>query len=71
MSRAAHVAIVLPERESVLHSWCVQSEWDAPTIVGGEGARLHTDDGRSILDMRAPFTSSCRRELEATARSLT
>jgi taurine---2-oxoglutarate transaminase len=35
----------------VLHSWCVQSEWNAPTIVGGEGARLHTADGRSILDM--------------------
>jgi taurine--2-oxoglutarate transaminase len=45
------VAIVLPERQTVLHSWCVQNEWDAPTIVGGEGARLHTDDGRSILDM--------------------
>jgi len=40
-----------PERETVLHSWCVQSEWSAPTIVGGEGARLFTDDGRSILDM--------------------
>jgi len=51
MSRAPHVAIVLPERQSVLHSWCVQSEWDAPTIVGGEGARLHTGDGRTILDM--------------------
>ena len=45
------MAIVLPERQTVLHSWCVQNEWDAPTIVGGEGARLHTDDGRSILDM--------------------
>ena len=40
-----------PERETVLHSWCVQSEWNAPTIVAGEGARLVTDDGRSILDM--------------------
>src|SRR5262252_5658257 len=40
-----------PERETVLHSWCVQSEWSAPTIVGGEGARLFTDDGRTILDM--------------------
>ena len=35
----------------MLHSWCVQSEWDAPTIVGGEGAWVHTADGRSILDM--------------------
>ena len=41
----------LPERQTVLHSWCVQQEWDAPTIIGGQGARLHTADGRSILDM--------------------
>jgi taurine---2-oxoglutarate transaminase len=40
-----------PERQTVLHSWCVQSDWHAPTIVGGTGARLHTDDGRTILDM--------------------
>src|SRR6516164_7502718 len=40
-----------PERQTVLHSWCVQNEWDAPTIIGGEGAWLHTADGRSILDM--------------------
>lgn len=39
------------ERETVLHSWCRQVEWSAPTIVGGAGARLHTEDGRSILDM--------------------
>ncbi len=42
---------VSTERESVLHSWCVQSQWDAPTVVGGAGARLHLEDGRSILDM--------------------
>jgi taurine--2-oxoglutarate transaminase len=40
-----------PERTSVLHSWCVQSQWDAPTVVGGAGARLILEDGRSILDM--------------------
>ena len=39
------------ERQTVLHSWCRQSEWDAPTVVGGEGARFFTQDGRSILDM--------------------
>jgi taurine--2-oxoglutarate transaminase len=41
----------LSERHTVLHSWCIQSEWNAPTVVGGEGARLHTADGRTILDM--------------------
>src|SRR5215831_18170053 len=40
-----------PERQTVLHSWCIQTQWDAPTIVGGEGARLFTADGRAILDM--------------------
>ena len=40
-----------PEQQTVLHSWCKQSEWSAPTIVGGAGAWLHTDDGRRILDM--------------------
>ena len=29
---------MIPERLSVMHSWCVQADWDAPTIVGGEGA---------------------------------
>jgi taurine--2-oxoglutarate transaminase len=41
----------LSERRTVLHSWCEQSQWAAPTIIGGEGARLYTHDGRSILDM--------------------
>lgn len=39
------------ERQTVLHSWCRQADWSAPTIVGGVGARIHTEDGRSILDM--------------------
>jgi taurine---2-oxoglutarate transaminase len=47
-SQAAQIA---PERETVLHSWCIQTEWNAPTIVGGEGARLHAADGRTILDL--------------------
>jgi len=52
MAANANRAVSLPpERQTVLHSWCVQDEWDAPTIIGGEGARLHTADGRSILDM--------------------
>ena len=40
----------LAERDCVLHSWSVQADWDAPTVVGGEGARLRLADGRSILD---------------------
>lgn len=43
--------MVIAERDSVLHSWSVQADWDAPTVVGGEGARLHLADGRQILDM--------------------
>jgi taurine--2-oxoglutarate transaminase len=42
---------MMPERESVLHSWCRQSEWDAPTVVGGSGARFWDAEGRSWLDM--------------------
>ena len=40
-----------PERETVMHSWCRQTDWNAPTVVGGSGAWLHTADGRRILDM--------------------
>jgi taurine--2-oxoglutarate transaminase len=29
----------------------MQSQWDAPTVVGGAGAWLHLADGRAILDM--------------------
>ncbi len=42
---------MLPESQTVLHTWCRQSDWNAPTVVGGSGARLQTADGRSILDM--------------------
>jgi taurine--2-oxoglutarate transaminase len=41
----------IDERASVLHSWSVQADWNAPTVVGGEGARLHLADGRTVLDM--------------------
>lgn len=40
-----------PERDVVLHSWCVQAEWNAPTVVGGHGAHLLLEDGREVLDM--------------------
>jgi taurine--2-oxoglutarate transaminase len=39
------------ERDTVLHSWCVQSDWHAPTVVGGAGARFFDGDGREYLDM--------------------
>ncbi|HET9693894.1 MAG TPA: aminotransferase class III-fold pyridoxal phosphate-dependent enzyme [Steroidobacteraceae bacterium] len=39
------------ERDTVLHSWCAQSRWNAPTVVGGAGAWLHLEDGRRVLDM--------------------
>ena len=40
----------LTERDTVLHSWAVPADWDAPTIVGGAGAHFHTRDGHAILD---------------------
>jgi len=40
-----------PERLSVLHSWCIQADWNAPTIVGGKGAWFWDEDGRRYLDM--------------------
>jgi taurine--2-oxoglutarate transaminase len=42
---------VISERDSVMHSWCVQADWQAPTIVGGRGAHFHDADGREYLDM--------------------
>lgn len=40
-----------PERDTVLHSWCAQSAWNAPTVVGGSGAWLHLENGGRVLDM--------------------
>lgn len=42
---------MIAENSSVLHSWCVQADWNAPTIVGGEGARFWDESGRTYLDM--------------------
>src|SRR5215470_5104702 len=51
MSAKGAATVSDAERDIVLHSWCVPAEWDAPTIVGGKGARLLTADGRELLDM--------------------
>lgn len=40
-----------PEKETVLHSWCIQADWNAPTIVGGAGAHFWDEEGRRYLDM--------------------
>jgi len=37
------------ERSDVLHSWCVQADWNAPTVVGGRGARLLLEDEETAL----------------------
>jgi taurine---2-oxoglutarate transaminase len=42
---------VISERDSVLHSWCVQTQWHAPTIVGGRGGHFWDADGQDYLDM--------------------
>jgi taurine--2-oxoglutarate transaminase len=39
------------EQSSVLHSWCVPSEWNGPTVIGGQGAWLYLADGGHVLDM--------------------
>ena len=39
------------ERRSVLHSWCVQADWNAPTVTGCEGASFSDEHGRRYLDM--------------------
>src|SRR4026209_1702186 len=39
------------ERDFVLHSWCVPGDWNAPTVVGGRGAKLLLEGGRELLDM--------------------
>jgi len=41
----------MTERDAVMHSWCVQCEWDAPTVAGGAGAWFWDEQGRRYLDM--------------------
>jgi taurine--2-oxoglutarate transaminase len=42
---------VTNERDSVLHTWCVPAQWQAPTIVGGRGAHFWDADRHDYLDM--------------------
>lgn len=42
---------MINERDSVLHTWCVPAQWQAPTIVGGRGAHFWDADGNDYLDM--------------------
>src|SRR5439155_12785996 len=42
---------VISERDTVLHSWYVPAQWQAPTIVGGRGAHFWDADGHDYLDM--------------------
>lgn len=42
---------MLSEAQTVLHTWCRQTDWKAPTIAGAQGARLFTSAGDAILDM--------------------
>lgn len=51
MGRSGNAIVWRTERDTVLHSWSVQADWDAPTVVGGQGAWLHLADGRRILDL--------------------
>lgn len=50
-ARLRRSAMSLPERDTVMHSWCVQADWNAPTIVGGSGARFWDEAGRQFIDM--------------------
>jgi taurine--2-oxoglutarate transaminase len=42
---------MINERDSVLHTWCVPAQWEAPTVVGGCGAHFWDADGHDYLDM--------------------
>jgi taurine---2-oxoglutarate transaminase len=39
------------ERATVLHTWTIQAQWNAPTIVSGDGAWFIDDHGRRYLDL--------------------
>jgi hypothetical protein len=57
------------ERTAVMHSWCIQSGWNAPSIVGGYGARFRDAAGNVWIDAfsrgdpRPPASAHRRRDL--------
>jgi taurine--2-oxoglutarate transaminase len=50
MKQVTHEEACQIEREHVLHSWCVQNQYQAPVVVGGSGATFWDMDGRQYLD---------------------
>ena len=50
-SPAAVSNLAAEERATVLHTWTIQSQWNAPVIDGGEGAWFIDAEGRRYLDM--------------------
>ena len=38
------------ERATVLHTWSIQSQWNAPTVVSGSGAWFIDQDENRYLD---------------------
>ncbi len=55
---SAHISLTPPlvsnppadERATVLHTWTIQSQWNAPTVVGGSGAWFIDQDENRYLD---------------------
>jgi len=39
------------ERAVVMHTWSIQAEWNAPTIVGGKGALFWDEHDNAYIDM--------------------
>ncbi len=51
MQRAAASAVMTDETRFVLHTWTRQSDWNAPTVVGGQGAWFWDSSGKRYLDL--------------------
>ncbi len=49
-TKELHKQLRQMEKDYVLHSWCVQNQYDAPVVVGGEGSSFLDMDGKKYLD---------------------